>query len=176
MAIQGELARARDGYTRETEFRMKALTEELEALRLRKTRDLEPLRRQLQEQEEASHQAGFAGIAHLCQQMQVCLKNAQEGGATQLATVAGGLPGVCRPSGRMHTTLKEMPGAPSVDNVGDNGRDRARGDALPHAVFSTPNAVRIAVWCPWISAFSPLRQMDPYRTQKPRKGNCRGAS
>ena len=77
-------------YARETELRMKALTEELEALVLTQTGRTDELWSQLREQEEASRQAGFAGIAHLCRQMQVCLKEAQESGSAQLAAAAPG--------------------------------------------------------------------------------------
>ena len=59
------MARARDCYARETELRMKALTEELEALVLTQTGRTDELWSQLREQEEASRQAGFAGIAPL---------------------------------------------------------------------------------------------------------------
>ncbi len=96
MAIQAELARARDCYARETELRMKALTEELEALVLTQTGHTDELRSQLREQEEASRQAGFAGISRLCQQMQVCLKEAQEGGRTHLPSAAKAMLVVCR--------------------------------------------------------------------------------
>jgi hypothetical protein len=141
MAIQAELARTQDCYARETELRMKALTEELEALVLTQTGRTDELWSQLREQEEASRQAGFAGIARLCRQMQVCLKEAQESGLAQLAVAAPGwLFDVCQAiQAHARDAEKRMRRVDRGNECG-NGHPIASSEALPHAVFSTPNA------------------------------------
>ena len=141
MAIQAEPARAQDCYARETELRMKALTEELEALVLTQTGRTDELWSQLREQEEASRQAGFAGIARLCRQMQVCLKEAQESGSAQLAAAAPGwLFDVCQAiQAHAHDADKR---SRRIDEGNQRGKGRpiASSEASPYAVFSTPSA------------------------------------
>jgi hypothetical protein len=140
MARQAAPAGARDGYSRKTELRMKALTEELEALVLTQTGRTDELWRQLREQEEASRQAGFAGIARLCRQMQLCLKEAQESGSTQSAAAAGWLLGVCQAiQAHARDAEKRMRRVDRGNECG-KGRPIAGSEAAPHAVFSTPNA------------------------------------
>jgi hypothetical protein len=141
MAIQAELARTQDCYARETELRMKALTEELEALVLTQTGRTDELWSQLREQEEASRQAGFAGIARLCRQMQVCLKEAQESGSAQLAAAAPGwLFDVCQAiQAHAHDADKR---SRRIDEGNQRGKGHpiASSEAATHAVFSTANA------------------------------------
>ena len=141
MAIQVELARGRDCYARETELRMKALTETLEALVLTRTGHTGELWSQLREQEEASRQAGFAGIARLCQQMQVCLKEAQESDSAQLAMAAPGwLFEVCQAiQSHAHNAEKRMRHSDRDKGYG-KGRPMASNEVASHAVSSTPNA------------------------------------
>ena len=134
------MARARDCYARETELRVKALTEELEALVLTQTCRMDELQRQLREQEEASRQAGFIGIARLCRQMLVCLKDAQESDSAYSAVAAGWLFDVCQAiQAHARDAEKRMR---RVDRGNEHGKGRpiASSEASPHAVFSTPNA------------------------------------
>jgi hypothetical protein len=96
MAIQAERADARRQYANETELRMKALADELQAIALAQAGCRDALWSQLHQQEEASQHAGFAGVSRLCQQMQACLKEAQENGRAQLAPAAKAMLAVCR--------------------------------------------------------------------------------
>jgi len=96
MATQADLARIRGEYAHETQMRMRVLAEELQATVLTPAGRIDALWSQLHQQEEASLHAGFAGISHLCQQMQVCLKEAQEDGQAQLPVAAKTMLTVCQ--------------------------------------------------------------------------------
>lgn len=137
MAIRAELARTRERYARETELRMKPLTEELQALVLTQTGRTHELRSQLRRQEEASRQAGFAGIARLCRQMQNCLKEAEENGPTQSAAAAGWLLGVCRAIQAHARDAEKLTRRVDKDNECGKGRPIPDNEATPLATIST---------------------------------------
>jgi hypothetical protein len=91
---------------------------------------------QLRQQEQASREAGFAGIARLCRQMQACLKEARESGPTQSAAAAGWLLGVCRAiQAHAHDAEKRTRRAERGHQRGQ-GRSLAGSEAAPHALFS----------------------------------------
>jgi len=96
MAIQAEPASVRGEYARQTQRRMESLADRLQAIALSEAGCMDALWSQLHKQEEASRRAGFAGISRLCRQMQVYLKEAQEGGQTHFTAAAKAMPAVCR--------------------------------------------------------------------------------
>ena len=96
MATQTDLASARGAYAHETQVRMKMFAKELQATGLAQAGRIDALWNQLRTQEEASRDAGFAGISRLCRQMQVCLKEAQQDAQAQLPVATDTMLTVCR--------------------------------------------------------------------------------
>jgi len=75
---------------------MKMFAKELQATGLAQAGRIDALWNQLRTQEEASRDAGFAGISRLCRQMQVCLKEAQQDAQAQLPVATDTMLTVCR--------------------------------------------------------------------------------
>jgi hypothetical protein len=96
MVTQADMARVRNDYAHETQLRMKTLAEELQTTALAQAGCIEALWSQLRTQEEASRDAGFAGISRLCRQMQLCLKEAQRDSHAQTPASTDAMLAVCR--------------------------------------------------------------------------------
>jgi hypothetical protein len=96
MASQVDMACVRGEYADETQVRMKTFADELQAAELAQAGCIDALSSQLRTQEDASRDAGFAGISRLCRQLQVCLKDAQQNSPSDMPAATDTMLTVCK--------------------------------------------------------------------------------